>query len=99
VVARVRAARAAAGLAPLARMDTLAQWVATRAERGFDATYGLAWLATEFLVERHGYDRVLAYFRAHRDGADSDLHFRAAFGEDVARFEAALLAHLDALLR
>ncbi|MGV3569625.1 MAG: hypothetical protein ACO1PB_03420 [Ramlibacter sp.] len=96
---RVRAARAGKGLAPLARMDTLAQWVETRAERGFDATYGLAWLATEFLVERHGYDRVLSFFRLHRDGPDAQAHFRAAFGEDLQQFEAALHAHLDRVLQ
>jgi hypothetical protein len=50
-------------------------------------------------VQRHSHDRLLAYFRGFRDSPDPALNFRAAFGEDIASFEAALAAHVQQLLQ
>lgn len=99
VLAQVRGARASSGLALLAEMDTLAQWLQVRQARGFDATYPYAWLATDFLIERHSYDKVLAYFRRHRASADAQANFEAAFGETLAAFQQALDAHVERVLR
>lgn len=99
MIARVRSARAGPGLARLAELDTLAQWIEQRRQRGFDASYPYAWLAADFLVQRHSYARVLAYFRAFRSSADADANFAAVFGETLAQFQQALDAHLETLLR
>ncbi|TWO72395.1 hypothetical protein FN976_06750 [Caenimonas sedimenti] len=94
MLSQVRGAQAKVGLAPLADMDTLAQWLLVRQARGFDATYPYAFLATDFLIERHSYDKVLAYFRRHRNSADSQANFVAVFGETLPAFQLALDAHL-----
>jgi len=96
MVGRVRAVREK--LAPLAQMDTLAQWITTRRERGFDAMYPYSFLAVEFLIERHSYDAVLSYFRRHRASPDAPAHFEAAFGETLAQFQQALDQHMATLL-
>ncbi|MBI2768749.1 MAG: hypothetical protein HYX47_03960 [Burkholderiales bacterium] len=99
MLARVRPVRNDGGLVALARMDSLDQWLKVRQERGFNATYPFAYLVTEFLVERHSYAKVLAYFRSYRESRDAVVNFRAAFGEDLADFQKALDAHLAVLLR
>jgi hypothetical protein len=96
---RVRAARAGPGLAPLADLDTLAQWVDERERRGFDAAYPYAYLVVDFLIERHSYERVLDYFRRHRAGGEASAHFEAAFGETVAQFQQAVDARMGEWLR
>jgi hypothetical protein len=97
MVTRVRTVREK--LAPLAQMDTLSQWIETRRERGFDAMYPYAFLAAEFLIERHSYDAVLAYFRRHRVSPDAAAHFEAVFGETLPQFQQALDAHMAKVLR
>ncbi len=99
MLAQLRGARAKGGFASLAEMDTLAQWLRVRKDRGFDATYPYAYLATDFLVQRHSYDKVLAYFRLHRDSADAQANFEAAFGEGVPAFQRALDAHVEEVLK
>lgn len=96
MVGRVRAVRDK--LAPLAQMDTLAQWIETRRERGFDAMYPYSYFAVEFLIERHSYDAALGYFRRHRGSPDAPAHFEAAFGETLAQFQLALEAHMAKVL-
>lgn len=96
---RVRGARDGPGLAPLADLDTLAQWVREREKRGFDAAYPYAYLVTDVLIERHGYERVLDYFRRHRAGGESAVHFQSAFGESMAQFQQALDARLAELIK
>jgi hypothetical protein len=91
---RVRAAREQVGLARLAELDTFDQWVRSRDQRGFDAAYPFAYLATDFLVERHSYDRLLAYFRLYRNSSDPAANFEAAFGESLEQFQQALDAQL-----
>ena len=99
MIAQARGAHSKVGLAPLADMDTLAQWLAVRKARGFDATYPYAFLATDFLIQRHSYDKVLAYFRRHRESPDSRANFEAVFGEALPAFQQALDAHLAQLLK
>lgn len=98
IVKKVRAARAATGLASLADLDSFEQWVAERKKRGFQASYPYAFLAVEFLMERHSYDRTLEFFRRRRGSADAAANFEAAFGENLGEFQLALDRHLARLL-
>ena len=77
----------------LADLVTFAQWVKA-SEQADAATYYLAFLAVDALLERHGVPAVLAYFRRFASSQDRVGHFRSAFGEDVQTFEAALMARL-----
>lgn len=92
---KVRAVRQGAGTAPLNQMDAMDQWVRVRQAKGFDATYSVAFLAVDLLVQRRGYPALLEYFRRFRQSNDADAHFAAAFGEELPRFQAALDAWLD----
>jgi hypothetical protein len=98
-VERVAAARRDKGLAALADCDTFEQWVRMRQRLGFDAAYPYMLLVTEFIIERHGYQRTLDYFRAYRTGSDSAGNFRLAFGEDVPDFQRAVDQRMAQLLR
>jgi hypothetical protein len=98
IVRRARGAKASSGLAPLADLDSLEQWVSERKKRGFDASYPYAFLAVEFLMERHSSDRTLDFFHRRRESADAALNFKAAFGESLAEFQSALDRHLAKLL-
>ena len=74
------------------------QWIAAREDRGTAATYGQAFLATAWLVERHGSARVIEYFRRSGDGGDPARNFRAAFGTPAGQFAQEFRAGLPALL-
>jgi hypothetical protein len=74
-------------------MLTFAQWVPLAGRREI-APYSQAFLAADFLVERHGAPAVIDYFRQFASTRDYRLAFQRAFGEDRAAFEAALDARL-----
>jgi len=99
IVGKVRAASTGAGLAPLRDLDSLDQWAAERRKRGFDASYPYAYLAVDFLIQRHSYERMLEFFRQRRKSSDPAANFQAAFDEDLAQFQAALDVHLARILR
>ena len=86
------------GLAPLADLDSLEQWVSERSKRSFDASYPYVFLVMEFLFERHSYDSVLEFFRRRRESADAAANFQAVFGENLGEFQSALDRHLARLL-
>jgi len=98
IILRVRAAKAQVGLAQLADLDSLEQWITERKKRSFDAMYPYSFLVTEFLIERHSRDKAIEFFRRRRDSSDAAANFKAAFGEDLSQFQAALDAHLDRLI-
>jgi hypothetical protein len=77
----------------LRELVTFPQWVRA-GERHGRAMYGLAFLAVDFLLERHGVPAMLDYFRRFAASDDRAANFRAAFGEDLETFEAALSARL-----
>jgi len=56
------------------------------------ATYRLAFLLTDALIDRHGFPRVVDYFRAAGGGADRDELFSRAFGQSVEEFARQMLA-------
>jgi hypothetical protein len=73
------------------------QWVMARTELGGPATYGQAFLATDWLIERHGSDRVLAYFRRFASVDDRARNFQAVFGLPPGEFAQQFQARLASL--
>jgi hypothetical protein len=73
----------------LNQLVTFPQWVQA-GERHGAAAYALAFLAVDVLLERHGQDSVLSYFRRFAASDDRAGNFRAAFGEDIETFQAAV---------
>jgi hypothetical protein len=96
---RVRAAHARAELPALARLVTFRQWVGLRTHQGAVPMYAQSFLAVDFLIERHGLDRVLKYFRAFGQSDDRIAIFQQTFGETLVSFERAFRSHLGRRLR
>ena len=86
------------GLPALGVLVTNRQWVTARNELGGPATYGQAFLAVDWLVERTGRERVLDYFRRFARRDDRTGHFRDAFGMPPGLFAEEFRARLPALL-
>lgn len=98
IVAQLRTSGGVNSLPRLAQLDTFAQWIAARRKYGYAATFSLSFLAVEFLMKRHSFGAVLAYFRRFRESGDYGANFRAAFGESLQDFDAALVRHLASTL-
>jgi hypothetical protein len=72
---------------PLSRLATFPDWVAANERsRGVDL-YGAAQLAVDLLIERHGVDAVLGYFRRFAASQQREAHFAAAFGRTLSAFD------------
>jgi hypothetical protein len=56
--------------------------------------YQLAFLITDNLIERRGFDRMRAYFTSFRRSGDRRANFEAAFGSSLADFEADVLVRV-----
>jgi hypothetical protein len=56
-------------------------------------TYQLAFLMTDHLVRRHGFDQLLVYYRGFAAGHSRFENFYAAFGQSLQDFEAEILKH------
>jgi hypothetical protein len=87
------------GLPILSDMVTFPEWVALSARPAGESIYEQAFLAVDFLIDRHHLSRVIAYFRLFAESDDRLRHFQTAFGEDLPAFEAAFRMHLDGRLR
>ncbi len=74
-------------------------WEARRLGRGGRATYPLAFLLTDALVRRSGFERLATYFRAFAETDDRFGHFQRAFGLSLAEFEAQALGQLREEIR
>jgi hypothetical protein len=77
----------------LDRLTTFVEWLGVTARPDL-APDAQAFLATEALIARHGLTRMLDYFAAFGESEDRMANFRAAFGQDIAAFEAELDASL-----
>jgi hypothetical protein len=67
----------------------------TRLQRdGSLATYQLSFLMTDHLVLRHGFDRLLVYYRGFAAGRSRFENFYAAFGQSLPDFEAEIVSRL-----
>jgi Protein of unknown function (DUF1570) len=73
----------------LSQMVTFPEWVEIN-RRGNRAAYAQAFVAVDFLIERHGLPKVVDYFRRFAESEDRAANFTAAFGEDLQAFEEAL---------
>lgn len=73
-------------------------WEMRHLRAGDRLTYRLAFLLTDELIQRHGFERVVAYFRAFGDSDDRFGNFRRAFGVSIQDFEAEALGRLRARL-
>jgi hypothetical protein len=62
---------------------------------GSAETYHLTFLLADYLIERHGFDAMLTYFRQLKR-QPSATAFRSAFGYSIAVFESEALASLRA---
>ena len=83
----------AAGRSNLPRLSdlvTFPQWVNAGKRHGA-TMYPMSFLAVDFLLERHGIPAVLGYFKRFALSEDRAGNFRAAFGEEIESFEAALI--------
>jgi hypothetical protein len=86
----------AAGRSKLLRLSdlvTFPQWV-NAGKRHSATMYPLSFLAADFLLERYGVPTVLEYFKRFASTEDRVGNFRAAFGEEIETFEAALIARV-----
>ena len=77
----------------LADLRTFRQWVQA-GERHGATPYALSFLAVDFLLERHGVQAVLGYFKRFAASEDRAGNFHSAFGQDLDSFQAALAARL-----
>jgi hypothetical protein len=77
----------------LGDMATFPQFVAL-AERTGRAPYVQSFVAVDLLIERHGVPRVIRYFELFAASDDRGGNFRAAFGEDLAAFEAFVIGRV-----
>jgi hypothetical protein len=89
VAGRIRDAGGARAFPPLSKMTTFPEWVTLAGQFDQEAFYGYAWMATELLIERHGVDKLIAYFQLFGRSQDRLENFKRAFGHDVRDFEAA----------
>ena len=62
-------------------------------------TYQLAFLMTDYLIERDGFERVVAYFKSFERRQDRHSNFRDTFGQSLDQFEKEVLAHLKTVVR
>jgi len=61
-------------------------------------TYQLAFLMADYLIERDGFGRVVAYFGTFERRADRHANFRETFGQSLEQFEQEVLAHLKSIV-
>lgn len=86
----VRDTHARRSLPPLSTLATFPDWVRVHNGLARDSLYPYAFVATDFLIERHGLEAVTAYFRLFADSDDRLANFARAFGEEWSAFDAAL---------
>jgi len=63
------------------------------------ATYQLAFLMTDYLIRRHGFERLVEYYRGFAGGRGRREGFRLAFDQTLEEFETEIVAHLGQVLR
>lgn len=64
---------------------------------GSRPTYQLAFLMTDYLIKRQGFEKVRAYFASFADSPDRRANFSRTSGGTLEQFEADVLAHLRAM--
>ena len=62
-------------------------------------TYQLAFLMSDYLIDRVGLPKVADYFRLFRESRDRRANFSRAFGQPIDAFEVEVLGHLRSAVR
>jgi hypothetical protein len=62
-------------------------------------TYQLVFLMADYLIKRHGLERVVEYFRTFAESQDRRDNFARAFGQSLEEFESQILTHLRDAVR
>lgn len=78
----------------LASLGTPRGFIERHQAEGLHATYQLAFLMSDYLIEQHGLRTFVTYFRLCGAGLSRDESFRLAFGVTVKEFEAEVLDYL-----
>ena len=98
IIEEVRRAGPVDGFPALGVLVSSRQWVGARESAGVPATYGQAFLATDWLVERYGIEKVIEYFRRFGRLDDRVFNFRTVFGVPPGQFAQEFRARRPALL-
>jgi hypothetical protein len=88
-----------AGRLDLLSLGTPRGFTLRHLKEGSRPTYQLAFLMANYLVRRHGFDRLITYFRGFAEGRGRQENFRLAFGQGLEEFEQEILAHFERVLR
>jgi hypothetical protein len=94
----VRDRHARKSLPPIAELATFPDWVSFHNGRARDSLYPYAFVATDFLIQRHSVEAVTTYFTLFADSDDRFANFAKAFGEQWSTFDAALREYFNRLL-
>lgn len=71
-----------------------AGWAARSARSGRRPIYGLAFLLTDELIRRHGFQSLIAYFGGFVNSDDRFGHFQRAFGRSLEEFQSEALEQI-----
>jgi len=83
----------------LESLGTPGGFTARHVREGSMETYQLAFLMTDYLVRRHGFERVSGYFRILATGRGRYESFQLAFGQDLGEFEQEIVVHFGPVPR
>jgi hypothetical protein len=86
----------AIGRLDLAALGSPREFTLRHQRDGSLETYQLSFLMADYLVQRHGMNTVLDYFRNCRE-MDRDRAFARTFGQSIRQFEIEVLAYLHGL--
>jgi hypothetical protein len=84
-------------LPPLSTLANFPEWVVAANGPASRLLYPYAYVATDFLIQRHSLDEAITYFRLFAESDDRVANFRQAFGEEWSAFDAALRHHISQL--
>jgi hypothetical protein len=87
------------GRLDLATLGSPRGFTARHQRDGSLATYQLAFLMTDYLARRHGFDRLIVYFRGFAEGRSRFENFYAVFGQSLPDFEAEILSRYGEVAR
>jgi hypothetical protein len=77
----------------LATLGSPRQFTLRHQREGSTATYHLTFLLADYLIQRHGFDKVVQYFGRLR-GRSAPAAFAVTFGQTLQEFEREVLPHL-----
>ena len=78
----------------LATLGTPRGFTVRHRREGSVPTYQLAFLMTDYLIQRNGFGRVVEYFRSFGTSQSPRENFEQAFGTSLDDFEREILTHL-----